>query len=339
MLTILDHIPDNLLDLHATQLHEFLSGPTLIHLEGRQTQPVFVSVLLHGNEDTGWEAIKALLNKYKGNPLPRSLSIFIGNVEAARHKQRYLDGQPDFNRIWMDGETPEHAMMQQIIGEMKSRDVFISVDVHNNTGLNPHYACVNHTENRFLHLATLFNRTVVYFTKPEGVQAMAFADICPAVTVECGQVGHKNGVEHSMEFLEACLHLDHLPDKPVAPHDIDLYHTVAIVKIPHEASFSFNEQQADFRFPEDIEYFNFRELPVNTPLAKLRDSKKIMLEAWDESGKNLSERFFKIEDNTICTALPVVPAMLTTSTRIVRQDCLCYLMERLNIEELKRERG
>ncbi|MDH5594883.1 MAG: peptidase M14, partial [Gammaproteobacteria bacterium] len=75
MLTILDHIPENLLELHATQLHEALSGPTLIHFEGRQTRPVFVSVLLHGNEDTGWEAIKALLNKYKGNPLPRSLSI------------------------------------------------------------------------------------------------------------------------------------------------------------------------------------------------------------------------------------------------------------------------
>ncbi|MDH5436708.1 MAG: peptidase M14, partial [Gammaproteobacteria bacterium] len=63
MLTILDYIPENLLTLHATELHQVLSGPTLIHLEGRQTQPVFVSVLLHGNEDTGWDAIKALLNK------------------------------------------------------------------------------------------------------------------------------------------------------------------------------------------------------------------------------------------------------------------------------------
>ena len=335
MLTVLDHIPENLLALHATQLHEVLSGPTLIHLEGRQEQPVFVSVLLHGNEDTGWDAIRALLNKYKDNPLPRSLSVFIGNVEAARHKQRFLDGQSDYNRIWKaGGDTPEHIMMQQLIDEMKSRDVFISIDVHNNTGLNPHYACVNKVENKFLHLATLFNRTVVYFTKPEGVQAIAFANICPAVTVECGQAGQKNGIEHSMEFLEACLHLNHLPDKAIASHDIDLYHTVAIVKIPHEVSFSFNEQQADLRFPEDIEHYNFRELPANTPLAKLRDSKNIMLEAWDENGKNLNDRFFKIEDNTICTAVPVVPAMLTTNTRIVRQDCFCYLMERLDIDKV-----
>ena len=329
MLTVLNELPEGLLELDATRLHEKLSGPTLIHLEGKQKRPVFVSVLLHGNEDTGWEAIRSLLAKYSGNPLPRCLSIFIGNVDAARHKQRFLDGQPDYNRIWQSSENiPEHIMMQKILAEMKAHDVFLGIDIHNNTGMNPHYACVNHLEPGFLQLATLFSRTVVYFTKPAGVQAMAFAELCPAVTVECGQAGQSSGTEHSMEFVEACLHLSQLPEKQVAPHDIDLYHTVAIVKVPHETSFSFSEQMADLRFPEDIEHYNFRELPVNTPLAQVHEKATATLDVWDENGANISEQFLKIEDGYICTTRPVVPSMLTTNTRIVRQDCLCYLMER-----------
>ena len=63
---------------------------------------------------------------------------------------------------------------------------YANIDIHNNTGNNPHYACITSLNDRYLHLARLFSRTIVHFKKPVGVQAAALAAICPAVTIECG---------------------------------------------------------------------------------------------------------------------------------------------------------
>jgi succinylglutamate desuccinylase len=331
MLSVLDHFPEGLLDLPAGELHRVLRGPTLIHLPGRRAQPLFASVLLHGNEDTGWEALRVFLRSQDGAELPRALSVFIGNVEAARQRRRFLDGQPDYNRIWTEmpaiEHLPERAMTREVVHQMRAREVFASVDIHNNTGLNPHYACVRRLDNRFLQLATLFSRTVVFYRKPDGVQAEAFSGFCPAVTAECGQPGQPYGVEHAADFLRACLSLADIPTHPVAEHDMDLYHTVAIVKVPEDASVGL-EDDADIRLAADLDHLNFRELPVNTVLARLRPGSGVRLRVHDEHGRDVAERYLRIVDHEIRTAIPVMPSMLTLNATAIRQDCLCYLMER-----------
>ncbi|HSS66203.1 MAG TPA: peptidase M14, partial [Gammaproteobacteria bacterium] len=80
MLEIFNHLPGGILEREASRLHEVLEGPALIHVAGRKRRPLYVSVLLHGNETTGWETIRALLKRYPEGALPRSLSLFIGNV-------------------------------------------------------------------------------------------------------------------------------------------------------------------------------------------------------------------------------------------------------------------
>ena len=80
----LDYLPEGLLEISSKELHTILPEPTLIHLSGKQTAPLFVSVLLHGNEPTGFMAMQLLLKKYQDKQLPRSLSVFFGNVTAAR---------------------------------------------------------------------------------------------------------------------------------------------------------------------------------------------------------------------------------------------------------------
>jgi succinylglutamate desuccinylase len=328
MLTELTELPAGLLELSADRLHELLDGPTLIHFNGRHPQPLFVSVLLHGNEDTGWEAMRRLLKSYQGKELPRALSLFIGNVAAARYGVRHLAGQHDYNRIWGAGESEEHRMMRQVVEIMRQRGIFASIDMHNNTGLNPHYACINLLEHQFLHLATLFSRTVVYFIKPEGVQSMAFAPLCPAVTVECGKAGQSHGTEHALRFIEGALHMDHFPDHAVAEHDYDLFHTVAIVKVPERYSFGFNSGSRDIIFSPDLDHLNFRELATGTALAEVKCD-EARLEAWDEEGRDRAERYFDCEDGQLRTRLPVMPSMLTLNEEVIRQDCLCYLMERM----------
>ena len=337
MLQELHALPDGLLEASPRDLDRLLGAPTLIHLPGDREPALFVSVLMHGNETVGWEGVRTLLagnrERFGTLRLPRALSLFIGNVSAAAAGVRHLPGQPDYNRVWPGCEsppTPEHVVMQRVIDIMQRRGIFASVDIHNNTGCNPHYGCVNVLDNRYLQLATLFSRTVVYFIRPCGVQSIAMAKLCPAVTLECGKVGEKHGVDHAREYLDACLHLSTLPDHAVAPGDIDLFHTVAQVKVPEDVSFGFPPGKADILLTPELERLNFRELPRGTALARVKPSKGIQLDVRDEQGEDVTGRYFHVEDGELRLKLPMMPSMLTRNEVVIRQDCLCYLMERYN---------
>lgn len=337
MLNEVFELPDGLLDLSASELHEVLAGPTLIHLQGKRQPPLFISVLMHGNENVGWEAVRGMLRKYAvaggAQPLPRSLSLFIGNTAAAAANMRHLPQQQDFNRVWPGTELPytdEHELMQRVTDIIASRGVFASVDVHNNTGINPHYACLNAIRTETLHLAAMFSRTVVYFTHPVGVQSITMTEYCPSVTLECGKVGQEYGVEHAAEYLDACLHLAEHPQHPIAHGDIDLFHTVAIVKVPPEVSFGFGCDDRDLCLQDDLERLNFRELPPGTSFGLAGTAAVMPFDVRNEHNLNVAACYFELEQSEIKTRTPLMPSMLTQDETVIRQDCLCYLMERYN---------
>lgn len=331
MLTIRQDIPEGLLDLESHELYKMLDGPTLFNLPGRRQPALFISVLLHGNEPVGWNAIRHLLYHYQAKELPRALSLFIGNIHAAKHHQRRLDNQPDFNRIWNTGDTSEHLMTKQICDEMKHTGIFASIDVHNNTGINPHYACINKLDTTFLHLATLFDRTVIYFTRPEGVQSLAFSEFTTAVTLECGKPDNQQGIAHAIEYLTACLNLAEIPSHPIAKHDIELFHTVATVRVAPNIDIGFKEDGADLCLVDDIDHLNFRELPIDTLIGWQPINSDLVLRTTNEQDQEVSDSFFRLDGTALRVRRPVMPAMLTRDTKIIRQDCLCYLMERLSL--------
>lgn len=334
MLTEWDHLPEKFLHVEASELHAILPGPALIHLPGRREAPLFVSILLHGNEDTGLKAMQAVLKKYQQQLLPRALSLFVGNIEAARAGMRRLQGQVDFNRVWPSDEnapiTEEHRMMQAVTDIMAKRGVFASIDIHNNTGLNPHYACINRLEEPFLHLATMFSRIVVYFTHPKGVQSEAFAQLCPAVTLECGKPGGMGGVEHAASFVEGALHLSDFPTHPVASQDLELFQSVAVVKVPDTVSLSVGDPSTDLCLIEQIDHYNFRLLEPGTQLGTIANACPAPLHVHNGADVDVSGQYFENRDGQLLTTRRVMPAMLTRDIRIIRQDCLCYLMERLD---------
>jgi succinylglutamate desuccinylase len=332
MLTVLERIPEGLITANARELARVLPGPTLIHLPGRKPEPLFVSVLQHGNEDTGLKAVQRVLTRH-ADQLPRALSVFIGNVSAAAAGVRRFDDQPDYNRIWPGSASfglPEHSMMAEIVEDLRRRRVFASIDIHNNTGLNPNYSCVNVLDNAFLHLAALFSRTIVFFQRPLGVQSAAFAKHCPAVTIECGRPGNAANEARAAELVEAALALSRFPRHPLPKQDIDLYHTVAVVKVPREASFAFDGRAADIRFARALEQMNFRDLPPGTVLANVSPSIARALSVSGEDDSDLTDEFLECVDSTLRVKRTVTPSMLTLDEQAVRQDCLCYFMERLD---------
>ncbi|MEE9258754.1 MAG: M14 family metallopeptidase [Nitrospinaceae bacterium] len=340
LLNTFDTIPDGLLTVDPPDIGSVLPRPSLIHIPGRTDPPLFVATLLHANETTGLEAIQKLLSDYRdsGRELPRSLMVFIGNVSAARENLRHLSGQPDYNRIWdghgFQGEkSPERQMVEEVTQRAKASGIFASIDIHNTSGRNPHHACVNRIDPRMIHLGSLFSRTLVYFKRPGSVQSIAFSKFCPAITLEAGKPGEDYGVRHIAEFLELCLNLKSLPDSLEHPDNLNIYHSIAQVRVPKHSTVGFEDgsKNSDFRFIENLDKVNFTDLPANSLLG-WRLNPELALSVKDEEGNEVADNYFTYDNGEIRLKREIVPSMFTTNERIIYQDCLGYLMERYTIQ-------
>jgi succinylglutamate desuccinylase len=333
----LDHLPIGLLEQPATGLHRVLDGPALIHLKGRNPKPLFVTVLQHGNEVTGWEAIRRLLKShYEYDQLPRSLSILIGNTRAAKHGLRRLDDQLDYNRCWPGGnheDSETGKLFQQVSDRVQTMAPIAAVDFHNNTGLNPHYAAINRIRPEYLRLASYFSSKVVYFTMPQGTQSLSLSRFCPSTTLECGQAGEVHGTDHSIGFLETCMHIDDIPTTPMNPEDVHLFHMVATVRVHEDVLFGFGHVPTDIAFRENLDVLNFQELPPGISLGDVNSGPVEPLIATDIDGVNVTKQYFRFDRGQIETIRETMPSMLTLDRRVIQQDCLCYLMDRIHFED------
>ncbi len=325
-LTILSELPERFFDVEISSICEVFPTPTLIHLNGRKSPALFVSILLHGNEYSGLKAIQALLSKY--DILPRPIYLFIGNVTAAQQNCRVLPGQTDFNRCWPGTEIEPNAdtqLMAEVV-EIVTRDrLFAAIDIHNNTGANPHYACMTDVTQDNQHLAAMFNHIGLVFKRPKGVSTMAFNGICPAATLECGKPGEEIGIKHALELLDGLLHLDHFPQRPVAAHDLQLVQSLATLNIPDDVSFDFNLcAQSDLTFESGFELKNFTEIKSTDIFAFTRVENPLKIT--NQEGEDVTKDVMRVENGKVYLNKTLMPAMITLDKSIIRQDCLCYLM-------------
>ncbi len=330
MLNEINHIPDAFLDTKAEDLHDVLQAPTLFHIEGNNPQPLFLCTLLHGNETTGLYAVQRLLKKYQDEPLPRSISLFVGNIAAARENQRRLDTQDDYNRIWPGShhsESPEKDMMQIVTNIMKKKKPFASIDIHNNTGKNPHYGCINILNPHGLVLASQFSNIAVYFTDPKGVQSSAFSDFCPAVVLECGQSGDRSGEDHALSYLENILQMDTLSSHN--SNNLRLYHTIARVLIPR--TITIGDSASDICLNRQLEDKNFQQIQPGTEFASIHSAKEKQIIVSSESHEDVTDEYMETIRDKILFKKPVTLSMFTANERAIRQDCVCYFMEELRI--------
>ena len=326
----LPHLPIELTSITPKEIKRVFPTPTLITIDGRHPEPLFLSILLHGNETTGFYVLQDLARRFAGMPPPRSLMIFVGNVEATAAGLRRLDYQEDFNRIWAGGHGTPFDLARAVIDAAREAHPLASIDIHNNTGTNPFYGCINTLQSTNLQLAALFSRIAVYYRNPPTTQSMAFSQFCPAVTVECGRVGNAAGTERAIEFVNAVLHLDRLPDRMPHPSDLLLFETVGRVIVDENCSFSFEDDGADLILRSDLEQKNFCGMAIGEEWGRSRYA-QLPLTVLDEGGIDLTASFFIRHDDSIRLRTPVTPAMITRDRTIIRQDCLGYLMAPLTL--------
>jgi hypothetical protein len=76
---------------------------------------------------------------------------------------------------------------------------------------------------------------------------------------------------------------------------------------------------------------NFNEASVGTQLGTVLENSEIPVTVKDETGKIVTEKFFTIVDNSLQLNKKTMLSMLTLDERVIRQDCLCYLMEKIKL--------
>jgi len=332
LLARIDGLPQGLLGLEPHELDEWLDGPTLIHLDGDADAAVFVCVLQHGNEDTGWRAVQRLLSAHVGRPLPRPMWLFIANPRAARHGLRTVAGRPDLNRCWPGTELagyPEIEALAQVVDTVSAMPLFASVDLHNTTGESPPHVGLNRLSPPFLRLARMYARLAIHFERPLGAQSQAFAALCPAVTLECGRAGNPGAIEHTRAFLDRLLQLDDLANEPPAGADLALYQSVARAFVHPWARLAFaSEGDADLHLEPAVDRLNFRELAPGTALA-VCPTGLCPIHALDPSGNDVTASYFELDQGALRLRRRVMPTLLSPDARVVREDCLCQLTEPL----------
>jgi hypothetical protein len=329
-LQIINNYPDELLNLDIREVHNLFNGPTLIHLKGKAgREPLFLSTLLHGNETTSFFVLQKLLNKYQDTELPRDLIIFLGNTLAASEGMRHLPDQADYNRIWEEGDSPEHNIAKEVVAYAKSKNLFASIDIHNNTGINPLYGCINSLEKPFINLASHFGQHTVFFTEPHNVQSMAFSRFCTSITIEAGQPGEEIGVVEALKFVDDILNLDEL-EASRSREISEVFHTIGRIIVSKDASIDFInslESKSDLSIVPTIDAKNFKVIKKGSQIGFAKDMSSILVE--DNKGQDITSDFFKIEEGKLLTNRIFIPSMFTKDIYVMKEDCLGYIMEKM----------
>ncbi len=328
----LNQLPADFITLqNPKNIKDIFPHPTLIHLTGKQPQALYLSILMHGNETTGFFALQRLLRAYQTHTLPRSLLIFISNVDATEQGVRKLPHQPDYNRIWPGTILPESRetqLAQRVYDKVLSYNPIACLDIHNNTGKNPHYGCISRTDLHTLRLANAFSFNSLFFHNIYGIQSVAFSQYFPSITLECGKPGLEEGTQHTYEFIDALMKTSTLETLEVKHPPLSLYQTTFKITVPDELRIGFTSD-CHIQLRDDIEDLNFVTCPAGTVLAKINShglSVDYWLNAMDTDNINRGNSLFVVTENQLCLSESLTPSMISPDIDIIRMDCLCYLM-------------
>ncbi len=320
-------LPNGFFDVNSLNIRSVFPQPTLIQLEGTDPRVLFVAILQHGNEHSGLSVIQQVLKKFNQG-LPRSLVLFVGNVRAAEADRRFLADQDDYNRCWPSTKRAASTttdLIKSVFETLPQNGLFATIDLHNNTGKNPHYACITDPNPQNQHLAARFNQVAMVINR-QGLMTKAFDHICPAVTLECGVPGDPAGIEQATRFIEDMLTMSEVSNEPTEAQNLRLVASHAMLNIPDDVSFAFDPNaNADLWFEPNFEDRNFTLLGPEQIFGYTKIERPLCIT--DADGLDITDAMVRVEAGRIYLRQTMMPAMITRNQEVVRQDCLCYLLQ------------
>ncbi len=309
---------DGLLEVEAKDLHQWLSGPTIFDLRHHRKRPFFVATLLHGNETTGWDATRHFIEAHP----EASFILLVGNPTAAAAGMRHLPHEMDFNRVWL--QEPWCSTLRALLADV---DPWCGIDIHNNSGPNPHYSVVTNRKAATLSLATLFSNKIIFTDHTLEILGHALSLHCPALTIETGTVDDPRSEERAFNMLHQLNELDEVPD---ASFDaLESFATLGIVKVQHEHADLCTFPQ----FSTELEDKSFSVLPAGSRFAE-RLSNGWHLTVSNPANKlDLTCEYFDFRDQGVYLKQDVVLSMFTRKPLLALQDCVCYFLASVNLTD------
>ncbi len=306
--------------------------PALLHLPGDTDGPArLISVLLHGNEDSGFRALCSWL---RSQPTVRQpLWMFIGNVRAATQNgwfaDRYLDDQEDFNRVWgiQPATTRMRLCAKQVMEIVTAGPLEAAIDVHNNTGDNPLYAIIPDPDGPTMGLAATLADIGLKWGTQEHTLMQALHGICPAVAVECGLAGVDAHVAVAQQVIERFVAAERFETSGVPERMLEVRYRV---EVRPEVDFDFADELADdhdFAITPGLDSQNFGWLAAGTRLGWATPGSDSPLLVVDDDGVDSTAAFVQVApDGSVTLTRAVIPAMMTRTREQTRRDCLFYVL-------------
>jgi hypothetical protein len=129
------------------------------------------------------------------------------------------------------------------------------------------------------------------------------------------------------------MHTSDLATSPLGADEVHLFHMVATVRVRDDVLFGFGNVPAELAFRKDLDGLNFIELSTGISFGDINGGPPVPLLATDIDGNDVTAHYFRFDRGQIETTREIMPSMLTLDRRVIHQDCLCYLMERIHFED------
>ena len=305
-----------LFDVDAADLHTELDGPTVFDLRRGTKRPFFASTLLHGNETSGWNSIRRFLADSK----EASLVVLVGNIEAAAQNQRHLPHETDFNRVWR--QDPWRTNLQELLHEV---DPWCGIDIHNNSGPNPHYSVVTNFDSSTLALASMFSDKLIYTEHTKDILGYALSQYCPALTIETGTVDDAESEARAYELLRILSRMDQVPSKPC--RELQTFSTRGIVKVEHAS-----ESKENFpHFDRKLDNKSFQTLTAGTEFVNCIPAGWHVNVMDPADDVDVTDEFIDFRGDRAYLKRDVVLSMFTRNPVLAVQDCVCYFLNRTSL--------
>jgi hypothetical protein len=288
--------------------------------------------LLHGNEPSSVLALhRWLLRDQK--PAVNALVAVVA-IEAALTPPglalRFLPEGRDLNRCWyppFDG--PEGEMAKQILDLLHAARPECLVDLHNNSGHTLPYGIAPRMGVPEQKLVSLFGDRFVHTPLELGTLLEATQWDFPSVSIECGRSGDPAADVVAFEGLDRYLGSDDLElEKPSKPLIVLVDPVRVCIRDGVEIAFGTGPNEAiDLTISQDIDRHNFEFIPCGTKIGWLGERGVWPIEVRSRDGKDRGGDLFAVKDGVLETLRPLIPVMMTTNARSVREDCLFYALQ------------
>lgn len=317
-------------------LYQFLnglSGPTVIHVKGKDTSRCRVVVtLLHGNEPSGLKAIhQLLLTQF----IPSVNTKFVvASVVAARTEPvfhyRMLPGQYDLNRCFnsdsLDLQSLLASAIKETVVEFHAEAI---IDVHNTSGSGPAFCVSIDNSDQHLAIASHFTHRMVSTNLRLG-SIMEQDFNAPIITVEAGGAQDDEADVTALNGIKSFLTASNVFERQqyiqqlINPRRLELKarSTIAYDQSPI-AGISVTMRQ-------DIERLNFMKVEKGEHLGWL-PSPSLDAFQLDKTAFYVNDYFTAelvnsgvYEFKTKCTLTLI---MVTTRADIASSDCLFYFVK------------